>query len=159
MFICALTAVAQLMPSFWLTEWLKQDLEGQQDSIYPIVFSVLVAVFIVLTMIRSIVIFHLILSSATNLHNEMTRKVLRANILFFDSNPIGRIVTRFSKDLIVFDLVVPIIAIITLQGFFRTVTVVITIAVVNYWMIPVCLLLLLLLLLIFKRGTQVMIES
>ena len=37
------------------------------------------------------------------MHNKMTEKVLRANILFFDSNPIGRVTTRFSRDMTIID--------------------------------------------------------
>jgi len=87
-------------------------------------------------MVRSLIIFKLILTSATNLHNTMTEHVLRANILFFDSNPIGRIITRFSKDLIMFDLVVPVLLMIALQGFFRTTVVIITISIINWYLIP-----------------------
>ena len=81
---------------------------------YPTVFGILIAVFIVISMVRSLIIFNVVLKSATNLHNTMAERVLRANILFFDSNPIGRIVTRFSKDLIMFDLVVPTLLMIAL---------------------------------------------
>ena len=48
------------------------------------------------------------------IHDAITKRVLRSNILFFDSNPIGRIVTRFSKDLMMFDLIMPILMIITI---------------------------------------------
>jgi hypothetical protein len=41
------------------------------------------------------------------MHAAMTKAVLRAKMLFFDSNPIGRIITRFSKDMNVLDLVMP----------------------------------------------------
>ena len=78
------------------------------------VFGILIGVFIVFTMLRSLTIFRIILKSSTNIHNAITERVLRANILFFDSNPIGRIVTRFSKDLVIFDLVVPILSMITI---------------------------------------------
>jgi ATP-binding cassette subfamily C (CFTR/MRP) protein 4 len=67
----------------------------------------------------------------------MTKRLLRANIVFFDSNPIGRIVSRFSKDLIVFDLIMPILSMITIQGVFRTATVIIIISIVNPWMLIV----------------------
>jgi len=157
--LCVICAVGQLLPSIWLTEWLSQDLEQQQESKYPIVFTIMVIFFILITMGRSLVIFKIVLEGATNLHNTMTQSVLRANILFFDSNPIGRIVTRFSKDLIVFDLVVPVLLIISLQGFFRTATVVITISVLNYWMIPIIIVLAFLLYYTMKQGSQVMIEA
>ena len=102
------------MPSLWLTRWLDGDLEEQQKSIYPIVFGALIGGFVIITVIRSVALFKIILKSSTNLHDAITKRVLRANIIFFDSNPIGRIVTRFSKDLIVFDLMVPILSIIVI---------------------------------------------
>jgi len=113
----------------------------------------------ILTMIRSLSLFKIILTSSTNLHDAIVQRVLRANIIFFDSNPIGRIVTRFSKDLITFDLLAPIISIITIQGFFRTATVVIVISIINYWMVPVVLVCAILMLYIMKKGTKVMIEA
>jgi ABC-type multidrug transport system fused ATPase/permease subunit len=45
----------------------------------------------------------MVLLSSTNLLKKMTEKVIRAKILFFDSNPIGRILTRFSKDMVILD--------------------------------------------------------
>ena len=150
---CILQALGQLVPSIWLTEWLRQDLDEQQDSKYPIVFTAMIVAFIVITMCRSLVIFKIVLYAATNLHDAMAKTVLRANILFFDSNPIGRIVTRFSKDLIVFDLVVPVLMMITLQGLFRTVTVVITICILNYWMIPIIVILCILLYYTMRMGS------
>ena len=93
------------------------------------------------------------------MHDAITKRVLRANILFFEHNPIGRIVARFSKDLVVFDLVVPIISIITIQGFFRTGTVILIICIVNPWMIIVVTFIGILVLLTMRKGAPVMMES
>ena len=157
--ICLLTSISQLLPSLWMTEWLKQPLEEQQLSKYPIIFAILITAFIILTGLRSLYVYQITLKSTTKLHDAITKRVLRANILFFDSNPIGRIVTRFSKDVITFDLIVPILMIITIQGFFRTATVVITICIFNYWMLIVVLVAVILMYFVMKKGTKVMIES
>ena len=55
--ICLLTAVSQLLPSLWLTEWLSKPLEEQQDSKYPIIFSTLIGIFITLTLFRSLFVY------------------------------------------------------------------------------------------------------
>ena len=157
--VCLLTAVAQLLPSLWMTEWLSKPLEEQQDQKYPIVFAALIGAFIFLTLFRSIFVLQIVLKSATMLHDAITQRVLRSNILFFDSNPIGRIVTRFSKDLMTFDLIMPILMIITIQGFFRTGTVVVIICVFNYWMLAVVVVAAILMYLVMKKGTKVMIEA
>ena len=66
-------------------------------------FFMTVVLFIVCTIVRTFVILFFILASIDNIHKTMSLAVLRSKILFFDSNPIGRILTRFSKDIVVFD--------------------------------------------------------
>lgn len=62
---------------------------------------------IVIMILRSMAVFAIILKSSTGMHKSMTMAVLRADIKFFDSNPIGRVITRFAKDVTVFDLIMP----------------------------------------------------
>lgn len=87
--------------------------------------------YIVFCIMRAAVVFAMVHTSTTNLHNDMSYKVLRAKILFFDSNPIGRIVTRFSKDVGVLDFIIPTLTIFIVQGIFRAVTVAITVSIIN----------------------------
>lgn len=37
--------------------------------------------------------------ASKNLHNKMLSSILRCNMQFFESTPIGRIINRFSKDI------------------------------------------------------------
>jgi ATP-binding cassette subfamily C (CFTR/MRP) protein 4 len=66
-------------------------------------FGALIVGLCLVMLIRSIVIFKIILTSGTNMHNKMTEAILRTNVVFFDSNPIGRIINRFAKDMGIFD--------------------------------------------------------
>lgn len=59
--------------------------------------------FMILTFMKSVVLTYLVLDATTNMHNKMALKVLRSKIEFFDSNPIGRITSRFSKDMLMLD--------------------------------------------------------
>lgn len=69
------------------------------------------------------------------MHYAMARQIVRAKIVFFDSNPIGRILTRFSKDMAVLDLIVPYGAVLISYGIFRTFAVSIALCIVNYWLL------------------------
>ena len=62
--------------------------------------------------LRSTVFQVIILRATTNMHNKMTEKVLRSSMVFFDSNPIGRITTRFSRDMTIVDMALPPITVI-----------------------------------------------
>ena len=95
----------------------------------------------------------------TNMYHKMCEKVLRANILFFDSNPIGRILTRFSKDMAVLDLIVPSFSIMMTYGIFRAIAVTISLVCVNYWMLIPIVISLIYLTYLLMRAQIVLIET
>ena len=99
------------------------------------IFGVSILVYIVGSFLRSFIILTLLLVSTTNLHKAIVEKIVRSKILFFDSNPIGRIFTRFSKDITTLDLVLPpIFNLATFVGF-RSLSVFLMIIVVFPWMV------------------------
>ena len=72
-----------------------------------IAFSSLVAILLGLSMIRALMHHMLCLQSSKGLHNKMFAKILFAPSRFFDINPVGRILNRFSKDLGTIDELLP----------------------------------------------------
>uniref|UniRef100_A0A669E2P6 Multidrug resistance-associated protein 4 n=1 Tax=Oreochromis niloticus TaxID=8128 RepID=A0A669E2P6_ORENI len=68
----------------------------------------LTAAAVVFGFARSLVIFHGLVRSAQTLHNSMFSAVLHTPVSFFDVNPIGRILNRFSKDVSQMDSMLPI---------------------------------------------------
>jgi len=52
----------------------------------------------VLAVFRAIISFMITVKASRKLHDDMTEAVLRAQISFFDTNPMGRILNRFSAD-------------------------------------------------------------
>ena len=65
----------------------------------------------------------------------MSEKIIKANIIFFDSNPIGRIITRFSKDIVLLDSNLPLQLLWLLLGGLRFISVAITVVIVIPWLI------------------------
>jgi len=57
----------------------------------------------------------------------MAHKVLRAPIKFFDATPIGRILTRLSQDIGIYDQIMPLTANYLFNNGFRAVSIVILI--------------------------------
>lgn len=97
--------------------------------------------------------------TTSNMLTVMTNKVLGSQIEFFDKNPVGRILTRFSKDMAVLDIVVPPISIVMTYGAFRAITVAISIMVVNFWLIIPGIISLAYLYYLMTRATKAMIET
>jgi ABC-type multidrug transport system fused ATPase/permease subunit len=93
------------------------------------------------------------------MHNKMARAVSRAEILFFDSNPVGRIMTHFSKDILVLDQIVVWLSMFIMYGLGRAFTVSVSICIVNYWMAIPVVLSLIALYCIFRYATRTLIET
>uniref|UniRef100_A0A8C4NTG3 Multidrug resistance-associated protein 4 n=1 Tax=Dicentrarchus labrax TaxID=13489 RepID=A0A8C4NTG3_DICLA len=77
-------------------------------TFYLSIYSGLTAAAVVFGYARSLVIFHGLVRSAQTLHNSMFSAVIRTPVHFFDVNPIGRILNRFSKDISQMDSTLPI---------------------------------------------------
>ena len=90
---------------------------------------------------------------------KMTESVLRARILFFDSNPIGRIVTRFSKDITVIDQVITFSVINMTYGALKLITTVVIVAIMSPWVLIPTFVLFGLILIIMRIGVPALNEG
>lgn len=122
-------------------------------------FIISIVLFIVAVMLRSICLQLFMMQATTNMHNVMTEKVLRAKMLFFESNPSGRIISRFSTDIGILDNFVPFLAVLMSQGILRALSVVITITIVNPYLIIPAILGLIYMNYVSKSGLKSMLES
>lgn len=101
----------------------------------------------------------MMLSATTNMHNKMTEKVLRANILFFDSNPIGRVTTRFSRDMTILDSAIAPLTVMVTQGCLRTLSVIISVSIVNPYLLIFAFIGLLFMIKVYRDGITAMIDA
>ena len=158
-FICSASAIAQLAVSLFLAEWASQDLEEQQKSYYPKAMVTLIGISFGAAILREATIFNIIIRSTSNLHRAMATKIVRAKVVFFDSTPIGRILTRFSKDMAILDIIIPTITVLVSYGLFRTISVSIALCIVNFWLLIPLALACLYFLWVIRQATQAMVEA
>ncbi|CAL0309004.1 unnamed protein product [Lupinus luteus] len=100
LFACyVLTEVLRVCSSTWLSYWTDQGTSvGYNPGFYNLIYAALAFGQVMVTLSNS---FWLILSSlraARNLHEAMLHSILRAPMVFFHTNPLGRIINRFAKD-------------------------------------------------------------
>ncbi|XP_029941882.1 multidrug resistance-associated protein 4-like [Salarias fasciatus] len=150
--------VAYILQDWWLVYWAKEEYSnstvtnvnlknaanvthsGQDNNLkfYLGIYAGLTAAAVVFSYARSLVIFHVLVRAAQTLHNSMFNAVLRTPVLFFDVNPIGRILNRFSKDISQMDSMLPITFMDFYQLFLQNVGVVaVAASVIPLILIPV----------------------
>jgi ABC-type multidrug transport system fused ATPase/permease subunit len=99
------------------------------------------------------------LQATTNMHNIMAEKVIRSPVVFFDSNPSGRISTRFTKDLTIMDLMFPGITVFVTNSALRIISVAIVVAVIQPWLFLVGGIAAIYIRWCYKTGVGPMIEA
>lgn len=84
--------------------WSERDL-------YMLTYAILITVAVCAYVYRSFAFFKLFLRASINLHDNLFRGITSANMLFFNSNPSGRILNRFAGDINNIDTNLPPVAI------------------------------------------------
>lgn len=105
-------------------------------AIYVYTAFILGSVFI--TSIRSMFFFKVCMTASKVLHDTMFGCILAATMRFFDTNPSGRVLNRFSKDMGAVDEQLPRAMLESIQVLLVMSGILTMVTIVNYWlMIPV----------------------
>ncbi|XP_071950511.1 ATP-binding cassette sub-family C member 5-like isoform X2 [Antedon mediterranea] len=119
------TAGCSTFSNWWLSYWLNQQhtedynvstslevgsIYGEQDTyFYQIVYILSAVVFIFLICLRSFFYTNVTLGASSRMHDIVFKRVVTCPMSFFDTNPLGRILNRFSKDLDEVDVRLPFV--------------------------------------------------
>ncbi|XP_072993744.1 ABC transporter C family member 2-like isoform X1 [Typha latifolia] len=101
LFFCyTMTEILRISSSTWLSIWTdRSSPKSRGPGFYNLIYALLSFGQVLVTLTNS---YWLIISSlyaAKRLHDAMLHSILRAPMLFFHTNPLGRIINRFAKDL------------------------------------------------------------
>ncbi|XP_032233715.2 ATP-binding cassette sub-family C member 4 [Nematostella vectensis] len=105
---CVFTEASILAPMWWLSYLSEMTPEKQASGSVLGVYAGLVGLSLLTATGMASLLFIAALRSSENLHNAMTTTILKSPILFFDTNPFGRIMNRFSKDIGTMDDHIPL---------------------------------------------------
>ncbi|EDW01217.1 probable multidrug resistance-associated protein lethal(2)03659 [Drosophila grimshawi] len=98
-------------------------------------YSVLLLCTLALYLLRTFGFFLLCLRISLRLHNLLFHGIIRARMHFFNANPSGRVLNRFSSDIENVDVALPQAMMDSLQFFVNVVAVLVIVAIANYWLL------------------------
>ncbi|XP_060815467.1 probable multidrug resistance-associated protein lethal(2)03659 isoform X2 [Bombus pascuorum] len=148
--LCVLAQTLASASDFFISEWVNMEekyVNETKDGIEmdwkgPIsrdvcmyVYTGLIVSTVVITIIRSLTFFTTCMRASIKLHDRMFRCISRATMRFFNTNPSGRVLNRFSKDMGAIDEVLPIALIDSLQIGLSLLGIIVVVAIANYWLL------------------------
>ncbi len=126
-----------VLPDLWLSFLTTLPRDDQKNRRNVGIYASCVTAAVLLTTLRAYAFFLVVLRSSENLHNNMVTALLKAPVLFFDSNPIGRILNRFSKDIGCMDEVLPKTFLFAVQMVLFVLTAALLPLVANAWLVAI----------------------
>lgn len=110
-FYWCVTVALSVIVNWWLLYWSEQEQSQSGDTkslgFFLGIYFALAIGFALSVMARGIWFLYLALIASRKLHSTMLQSVLRAPMTFFDTTPIGRIISRFARDISVLDELLP----------------------------------------------------
>uniref|UniRef100_A0A9L0T494 Multidrug resistance-associated protein 4 n=1 Tax=Equus caballus TaxID=9796 RepID=A0A9L0T494_HORSE len=146
--------VAYVLQDWWLSYWANEQsalnvtVNGKENvtekldlNWYLGIYSGLTVATVLFGIVRALLVFYVLVNSSQTLHNRMFESILKAPVLFFDRNPIGRILNRFSKDIGHMDDLLPLTFLDFIQSFLQVIGVMgVAVAVIPWISLPLILL-------------------
>lgn len=100
---------AEVGSNVWLSKWTEDTNRSKPMTDFRLgIYGTFGFLQLISVMIRSVVMAVFITTASGNLHTRMLRKIFRAPMSFFDTTPLGRIMNRFSKDIDIIDVNIPL---------------------------------------------------
>ena len=119
----------------WLSLLTKTHPEDQKNETNLVIYGSLVGASFIFLIIRAFSFYLVSLRCSERLHDKMVAAVLQAPVVFFDSNPVGRIMNRFSKDISCMDDVLPKTFLRAIQRTLLMFTSILLPTVINPWLL------------------------
>lgn len=88
----------QIFSNVWLSFWIERKFKDMSDKLYVSLYVTFAAVSVLFTTLEFTILALMNDLAAKLLHSEAVSKVLHAPMYFIDTNPLGRIMNRFTKD-------------------------------------------------------------
>lgn len=94
-----LCTATQLFTTVWVSIWSSDPMYTRQPvSFYLGIYAAIAIALGIFTFFRSFMLARFGVRASNKLHRDLLESILRAPMSFFDTTPMGRILSRFSKD-------------------------------------------------------------
>ncbi|KAG0378501.1 hypothetical protein BGX24_003626 [Mortierella sp. AD032] len=105
----ALVQSIQIGSNIWLKYWVTNTASGSLTLAgYLGIYAAFIVAFVLLSaLVTYFAMVLAIVRAARRLHEQLLEKILRLPMSFFDTTPLGRIVNRFSSDILSVDELIP----------------------------------------------------
>ncbi|KAJ1920449.1 hypothetical protein H4219_001286 [Mycoemilia scoparia] len=120
---------------YYLSRLVSWPVERQAQPKSIGIYLGLIVIMVCLSLLATAALFHLVLCASQKLFTLMLESTLAAPLAFFQAQPLGRILNRFSKDQSNIDELLPFNFVDTAQSVIQILGAVVFVCIANYWIV------------------------
>ncbi|XP_075154250.1 putative multidrug resistance-associated protein lethal(2)03659 [Haematobia irritans] len=135
-------AAMDIFISRWATFEESLPMENDTYSDYMakrkrliLIYTIFIVCTLLLYILRTFGFFMICLKISLRLHDSLFNGIIRSFMYFFNTNPSGRILNRFSSDITNIDVALPQAMLDSIQFFVNAFAVLVVVALANYWLL------------------------
>ncbi|PKA59029.1 ABC transporter C family member 8 [Apostasia shenzhenica] len=132
-----LFVILQTLSTYWLAFAIQ--ISGISSSLLVGVYAVISILSCLFAFIRTLLSAHMGLKASRSFFTALMESVFKAPMSFFDSTPVGRILTRVSSDLSILDFDIPYSLVFCLAGSVEVLSIIIIMATVTWQVLVVAI--------------------
>eukprot|EP01101_Sappina_pedata_P013246 TRINITY_DN951_c0_g1_i2.p1 TRINITY_DN951_c0_g1~~TRINITY_DN951_c0_g1_i2.p1 ORF type:complete len:677 (+),score=185.46 TRINITY_DN951_c0_g1_i2:744-2774(+) len=103
--------IMKISSDMWFSSWTKNSSDTTLDQRHQInVYIMLVSAFVLLSFLRGFSLFAVLLRASKRMHERAFHAVMYTYLSFFEDNPSGQLINRFSTDIDICDTNLPLLA-------------------------------------------------
>eukprot|EP00172_Hildenbrandia_rubra_P001929 Plantae.Rhodophyta-Hildenbrandia_rubra.ctg2564.p1 GENE.Plantae.Rhodophyta-Hildenbrandia_rubra.ctg2564~~Plantae.Rhodophyta-Hildenbrandia_rubra.ctg2564.p1 ORF type:complete len:1432 (+),score=206.38 Plantae.Rhodophyta-Hildenbrandia_rubra.ctg2564:367-4662(+) len=137
--VYTLSQATRLVAEWWLSQWSEDGQNRIEDAdpvngnrFYVLIFMALTFGVAIFTLARASLFAYRVMHASKGIHNRLLNRIMSATPGFFESNPTGRLLNRFSRDIDQMDTFLPTAA----QNFLNIAFIILGALVTISWILP-----------------------
>eukprot|EP00047_Mylnosiga_fluctuans_P006637 m.248138 g.248138 ORF g.248138 m.248138 type:complete len:1461 (-) comp15641_c0_seq1:176-4558(-) len=131
--MCIVTQVLAIMADWFLSYWTNLPADQVDDNANLGIYGGIVGALIILAFGRTLYFMQICNRASQHLHDRAFQAILHSPMRFFDTNPVGRVMNRFSKDVAMIDDTLPWTLLDFVSLAFMVLGVFLLVAVIDPW--------------------------
>ena len=129
----------EIFTAWWLQQWVDSNVtsDSVEEERYITTYASMVGGLIVVAFVRVFWFMHRAIAASRELHSLAFDGTVGSSMRFFDTNPVGRVLNRFSKDVGFVDDMLPTTSLEVLTGVLQILGAVVITCTINAWVLCV----------------------
>lgn len=119
--IFVLVILLKMASEWWVTQWAGKDIKSISNTMYPIIYMILVISGAGMIFLRAITMGYQASVISVSFHNKMVGNIIKRTMSYFDTTPMGLLLNRFTKDIDEIDIMIPQTSIMAIHSLFQTI--------------------------------------